>query len=293
MSAVALPPQAVASRRWLMVYNCVHVGLQNCLGLLRPDLQVDALDFGAFEARYAEFEPALVHYHRVITAPHFVANPCVDFTTRTAVTRLPLTAFEAYQPDLCYLTVDGQVLRGPLFDYHSKIVTAAWRKGLSEAQAKALFNGADYERFGFLGIWEACKATYLGSYAENGLDLSPYFPRWSRDGAFMHSVNHPSIRVVADIARALLAHDGLQARETDFLPHDNLKNAPVWPVYPEIAEPLGVRGSLLFKVHNAYRFLELDEFIAASYAVLSQYPRDAVKVFPMYERSMARIEACL
>jgi hypothetical protein len=281
------------SRRWLMVYNCTHVGLQNCLGLFNPGLHVDALDFGAFEKRFDEFAPKLEHYDRIITAPHFASNACIDFTQVAPVTRLPLTAFEAYHPDLCYMTVDGDVLRGPLFDYHSKIVTAAWLEGLPVSVVRGLFNGAHYERFGFLGIWDTCKSVYLGSYAEAGVDLAPRFPGWTREGAFMHSVNHPSIRVVADIARALLAQDGLVARETDFLPHDNLKNAPVWPVYPEIAETLGVRGSLLFKIHNAYRFLELDEFIAASYELLSRYPRDKVKVFPMYERSMTRIQECL
>jgi hypothetical protein len=293
VNALVEAARPAPARRWLMVYNCVHVGLQNCLGLLRPDLHVEALDFAAYEKRHAEFAPTLAGYDRILTAPHFVANACVDFRQAAPVTALPLTAFEAYQPDLCYLTVDGQVLRGPMFDYHSKIVTAAWRKGLSPAQARALFTGANYERFGYMGIWEACKQMYLGSYAEAGVDLAPYFPRWSREGAFMHSVNHPAIRVVADIARALLAQDGLEARQTDFLPHDNLKNAPVWPVYDEIAEALGVRGSMLFKVHNAYRFLDLDEFIAGSYAVLSQHPVGSVKVFPMYERAMARIEDCL
>lgn len=295
MSAAAdLPfPAQAPARRWLMVYNCVHVGLQNCLGLLHGDLQVDALDFASFEARGAEFASRLDGYDRIVTAPHFVANAVTDFRRHAPVSQLPLTAFEAYQPDLCYLTVDDQVLRGPMFDYHSKIVVAAWRKGLSPTEARALFTGAHYERFGYLGIWDACKAFYLGSYAEHGLDLAPRFPGWSREGAFMHSVNHPAIRVVADIARALLAQDGLEARETDFLPHDNLKNAPVWPVYPEIAEALGVRGSLLFKQHNAYRFLDLGEFIDASYALLSRHPRESVKVFPMYEHAMARIEAAL
>ena len=285
--------QPAPARRWLLVYNCVHVGLQNCLGLLHGDLQVDALDFASFEKRFAEFEPRLAGYERIVTAPHFVANACIDFSRVAPVTALPLTAFEAYQPDLCYLTVDGEVLRGPMFDYHSKLVTAAWRRGLSQEQAKALFHAGWYERAGYFDIWEGCKAHYLGSYLQAGLDLAPRFPGWTREGAFMHSVNHPAIRVVADIARALLAQSGLEARETDFLPHDNLKNAPVWPVYPEIAEALGVRGSLLFKVHNGYRFLDLDEFVAGSYALLSRYPVDKVKVFPMYEAAMARIESLL
>lgn len=286
-------PGVAPARRWLLVYNCLHVGLQNCLGLLHDGLQVDALDFAAFEKRFDEFRPRLADYDRIVTAPHFVANASIDFASVAPVSRLPLTAFEAYHPDLCYLTVDGQVLRGPMFDYHSKIVTAAYRRGLPMSAVRGLFSGANYERFGFLGIWDACKSVYLGSYADAGLDLAPRFPGWSREGAFMHSVNHPAIRVVADIARALLAQDGLEARPTDFLPHDNLKNAPVWPVYDEIAEALGVRGSMLFKVHNAYRFLDLDEFIARSWETLSPYAPERVKVFPMYERAMQRIEDCL
>ena len=289
---IAAPSQS-AQRRWLLVYNCLHVGLGNCLSLFARDLQVDVLDFASFERRFDEFRDKLAGYDRIVTAPHFVANACVDFKTVAPVSQVPLTAFEAYHPDLCYIFADGQVLRGPMFDYHSKIITAAYRRGVPESAVKALFQAANYERFGYFGIWNACKAQYLGSYAELGLDLSAQFPGWSREGAFMHSVNHPSIRVVADIARALLAQDGIEAAHTGFLPHDNLKNAPVWPVYPELAEALGVSGSMLFKVHNEYRFLELDEFIAGSYAVLSQYPVDKIQVFPMYQRAMQRIEACL
>ena len=296
MSAAPVPVatcDVAASRRWLLVYNCLHVGLGNCLGLLARDLHVDVLDFASFERRFEEFRDTLDRYDRIVTAPHFVANACVDFNTVAPVSQVPLTAFEAYHPDLCYIFVDGQVLRGPMFDYHSKIITAAYRRGLPESAVKALFTAANYERFGYFGLWNACKALYLGSYAALGLDLSARFPTWSREGAFMHSVNHPTIRVVADIARALLAQDGIEPAHTEFLPHDNLKNAPVWPVYPELAEALGVAGSMLFKVHNEYRLLDLDEFIAGSYALLGQYPVEKIQVFPMYQHAMQRIEACL
>lgn len=293
MSAVREEPAASPARRWLLVYNCLHVGLGNCLSLLARDLHVDVLDFASFERRFEEFRDKLDGYDRIVTAPHFVANSCVDFSTVAPVSQLPLTAFEAYHPDLCYIFVDGQVLRGPMFDYHSKIITAAYRRGVPQHQVRALFNGRNFEKFGFFGIWEASKQQYLDSFAASGVDLSDCFAGWSREGVFMHSVNHPAIRVVNDIARKLVAIDGLDCVKSDFLPHDNLKNAPVFPVYDEIAEALSVRGSYLFKVHNHYRFLDLDEFIAGSYDALSKHPPEKIQVFPMYERAMAHIEASL
>ena len=284
---------ARAQPRWLLVYNCVHLGLQNCLGLLHSDLQVDATDFGTFEKNFDSYRGKLNHYDLIITAPHFVQNPCVDFNTVGKLVTLPLTAFEAYHPDLCYIFVDGQVLRGPMFDYHSKIITAAYRRGIPEHQVKALFNAHNFERFGYFGIWDASKKQYLDSYAASGVDLSDCFAGWSREGVFMHSVNHPAIRVVNDIARKLLAIGGLEATRSELLPHDNLMNAPVFPVYDEIAEALSVRGSYLFKPHQQYRFMDLDEFIAGSYQVLSQHAPEKVQVFPMYQHAMEHIEASL
>ena len=293
IESAALRKQPEMQPKWLVVYNCVHLGLQNCLSLLNKDLQVDAIDFGSFERNFADYGGKLDSYDLIVTAPHFVQNPCVDFNTVGKLVTLPLTAFEAYHPDLCYIFVDGQVLRGPMFDYHSKIITAAYRRGVPEHQVKALFNAHNFERFGYFGIWQASKRQYLDSYAASGLDLSDCFAGWSREGVFMHSVNHPTIRVVNDIARKLLAIGGLQATQSGFLPHDNLKNAPVFPVYDEIAEALSVRGSYLFKVHNQYRFLVLDQFIAGSYEVLSKYPPEKIQVFPMYQRAMDHIEASL
>lgn len=298
MTADSVDSQAMRSQlntqqRWLVVYNCVHVGLQNCLSLLNSELQVDAIDFDSFDKNFADYRGKLDRYDLIITAPHFVQNPCVDFNKFGKLMTLPLTAFEAYHPDLCYIFVDGEVLRGPMFDYHSKIITAAYRRGVPHNQVKALFNARNFERFGYLGIWEASKKQYLGSYAASGVDLSDCFAGWSREGVFMHSVNHPAIRVIHDIARKLLAIGGLEATHSGFLPHDNLKNGPVFPVYDEIAEALSVPGSYLFKVHAQYRFLDLDQFIAGSYDLLSKYPPEKIQVFPMYQRSMEHIEAIL
>jgi hypothetical protein len=292
-SVLQAPRERAGKPRWLIVYNCVHVGLANCLGLLNQDLEVDAIDFSGFERGFADYRGLLDQYELIVTAPHFIENASVDFRQVGKVCALPLTAFEAYHPDLCYVRADGQILRGPMFDYHSKIVTAAYRRGIPVGQVKALFNGRNYERFGYMGIWGASKKQFLDSYAASGVDLSDRFAGWSREGVFMHSVNHPTIRVINDIARKLLPIGGLEPLNSDFLPQDNLKQAPVFPVYDEIAEALSVRGSYLFKVHNRYRFLSLDEFIAGSYELLSNYPVEKIEVFPMYKRAMDFIEACL
>ena len=84
----------------------------------------------------------------------------------------------------------------------------------------------------------------------------------------MHSVNHPSIAVLHDLGRALLAQQGLAAVESHLLPHDNLLNGPVWPVYGEIAETLGVPGSYQFKLGAQWRCIGLEAFVASGYALL-------------------------
>lgn len=284
---------SLTEKRWLVVYNCVHVGLANCLGLLSQTLRVDATDFDSFERNFKTYRDRLNSYDMIVTAPHFVENSRLDFRSVAKVCTLPLTAFEAYHPDICYIFVDGKVLRGPMFDYHSKIVTAAYRMGLPVSAVKALFNGRNFEKFGFFGIWNASKKQFLDSYAAGGVDLTDCFASWSRDSVFMHTVNHPTIRVVNDIAKKLLAIGEIEVEKSRFLPQDNLKQAPVFPVYDEIAEALSVQGSYLFKVHGQYRFLTLDQFIHASYEVLSKYPPEKIQVFPMYNRSMAQIEASL
>lgn len=265
-----------AKRKWLLVFNCTSIGLANCLKLLTPDVEVEATDFGTFQRRFDEYRPRLAEFDLVVTAPHLISNESIDFSEAGAVQGVPPIYFDAYHPDLCYLRTQAGILKGPLGDYHSKIVTVAWLKGIPEEEVRALFSPERYQSFDYLDRWQSCKRELLRRFAKAGCPVDRYFSRWGARAPFMHSVNHPAIHALHDVACALLDTQGIGYQRTDLLPHDNLLNGPVWPVFDEIAEPLSVRGSYLFKLSAQYRCIGLEEFIAASYALLA--PLDAAEV---------------
>jgi hypothetical protein len=83
----------------------------------------------------------------------------------------------------------------------------------------------------------------------------------------MHTPNRPKIECLLDVARIVLARAGLPAAESEHVPIDNLANGPVFPVYPEIAARLGVRGSCLFKEEERCALMDLEQYVAACFDV--------------------------
>jgi hypothetical protein len=296
MNAAVAPvtTEAAAERRWLLVYNCVHLGLTNCLKLQAPGLHIEAIDFARFRKNFAQWEPKLAGYDAILTSSHYIRNDAVDFSAVNHVRALPLVHFDAYHPDMCYVNgTGGELLKGPMGGYQSKIVVAAYKKGMRQDQVAALFNGRNYEAFGYLEFWDPARARMLKGFADVGCPVDAWFPRWSARGAFMHSGNHPAIHVVYDIASAVLAAEGIAPVHSAVMPHDNLLAGPVLPVYNEIAEHLSVPGSLLFKIPTDYRYLDLSQFIAASWETLSQHDPGSLQLNAMHAPSFDEVFARL
>ena len=131
---------------------------------------------------------------------------------------------------------EGVPVEGPLGSYHSALATAAWFEGLPESRAAGLFNAYAYAKLGYFDAFEA-GASYLKSAAMVDYDLTG----WTRrDRVFMHTINHPSIELSAEIARQALDRLGLHRLAAIGLPRDPLAEGVIWPLYPEIAERLGI-----------------------------------------------------
>lgn len=257
-----------AGRRWLLVFNCASIGLGNCIKLQAPGIDIESVDFGRFKADPDAWRERLDAYELIITAPHFLRNDLVDFTEHARTRVLPIVQFDAYHPDLCYISTNGKAAKGPMGDYHSQIVVAAHAKRIPASHARELFTRAQFQAFGFLDRWEAARERLLAGFRGAGIPMDAHFPRWSARSPFMYSINHPAIHVLRDVASALLEAEGVEPVPNVPLPHDNLLNGPVYPVYPDIAEALSVRGSYAFKLATQYRCIGLDEYIARSYALL-------------------------
>jgi hypothetical protein len=285
------PGAGVATtRKWLLVFNCTNIGLANCMKLQAPELEVESIDFGRFQKDFAGYKRRLGDFDLILTAPHFVRNAKVDFASVGRVRTLPVPYFDAYHPDLCYLDGSaGEVVKGVMGDYHSKLITAAWKKGIPRRQVRGLFDPRRYEDFGYFERWEPAKQRLLAGFDDAGLDTGRYFRGWSLRRPFMHSVNHPAIDVVSDIARSVLDCEGVPTVPGALVPHDNLMNGPIFPVYDEIAEPLGVPGSYQFKLPTQYRCIGLQAFIDASYDLLESRSRKEVQPHKMHRASLERV----
>jgi hypothetical protein len=207
-----------------------------------------------------------------------------DFETlkgETGAVELPVLVFPAFHPDLVYVHDrggrEGAVLRGPVGDYHSALALFAVAEGLTSVQAGRLFTAETYRRLGYLDLWDSSAAMLLEAGRVAGWDLSADLMRWTRRGAFMHSINHPKMHVVADLARGVAARAGLTTAEIDLeaVQEDEFIRQGSWPVYPPVAAHYGVPGSEVFLAQTRrtapQRTLSLDTFLEASFAAYRRY----------------------
>ncbi len=288
------PDTDAAVQRWLLVYNCVHIGLGNCLSLLAPELQVDALDLAGFQRDIEHYGPKIAEYDLVIVGSPFLAEGQLDLKQARRVRALPFVNFDAYHPDMShFLDGNGKLMDGPMGGYLSKIIVAAYMQGLPRSQVAALFDGRRYQQFGYFDVWEPARETLLREFAAAGCDLREFFPSWSAPGAFMHAGFHPAMRMIHDLAIVLLESERVAWRHSPALPPDNMLSGPVFPVYEEIAEHLSIPGSYLFKLPNCYRFLDLEQFINASWTMLEQQSPASVRPDDRHVESYRQVVASL
>lgn len=170
-----------AGQRWLLVYNCVHIGLGQCLTLLAPSLQVDALDLAGYRGNIDHYGPLLAEYDLVIAGSPFLGDGALELKDARRVHALPFVNFDAYHPDLThFLDAEGKLLDGPMGGYLSKIVVAAYMQGLPRSRVAAFFDGRRYQEFGYFDVWASARETLLREFAEAGCSLHDF--SWRRFG---------------------------------------------------------------------------------------------------------------
>lgn len=276
--------------RWLVSTNCNTPGLANSFRLMATDVEVVDVYMESLENWIGErdgretFSVAFVH--PLVLAREQTRDSLEAIADR--VVAVPHITFAGYHPDLCYVQSNGTGLGGPLGDYHSAICVAAFRAGLSAGDAARLYNYKTYERAGYLDTWDLDRDAHLDDFRSHGLDLSEEFVAWAKRGPFMYSINHPAMMCISDVARKVLGKLDRPTSELQYLPIDNLAYGPWFPVYPEIAECCGVKGSLSFKVNGEFSMMSLEQFIASSYALYaSAGPHEVHNILGTWSRFSA------
>jgi hypothetical protein len=280
-AAACLPP---AEARLLVIGHCTAGVLQAVMQLLDERFEVSFLTIPELRERFPD-DAAQARffsgYAKVFLEHSEEPAAPVPAAVADRVIVFPPLFFYGLHPDLVYVWHKGKPVKGPLDDYHSSIAVWGYLHGLSPERVVRLFRAEVYEALGFFGMFEESFDHLVSQGRERGFELRPLLVRWLRRGAFMHSVNHPRSFALEDLARELLARfDPAGAvrraeREVADLMPDLLANGPVFPVYPEIGQRLGIRGEYVFKpCHDhgrrdsvAPRRLTLEQFVAGSHAV--------------------------
>jgi hypothetical protein len=250
-----------------VVGNCQAVSLAACLRVMLPRAEIERLPITHDPA------PVLTDGDVVFRQ----RNPSIAWTLRAPGANeflYPRCWFNGFHPDFVPIVGGTGAVEPPMRTMHSSLVLFGWHRRWSVSATAELFCEAVYERLHFFRAWDVARRALLEEGEGVGFPLDSMFERWRNTGAFMHSVEHPALTVMADMARVLAGRAGLHVTvdTPEYYLNDPLKHLAVLPVYPEIARRLGVPGAYAFKKAqpagdvDGTDVIELKQFIEESFA---------------------------
>ena len=258
--------------------NCQANGVSECLKALVPGLETLMIEVSqiraANECQRKQWVEELKQCDFVAMNP--ISGDSYGVMEKTRLPEIiprtivyPTLEFTGFHPDCCYVITNRHYVASPIGDYNSAIAAGAFLAGLPVERVARLFNAYTYACLGYFNEFNAAmsflKTRLSRDYPE--FDLSDHLPAGR---LFMHSINHPGIEVLFELAKKILLKLGITPVDAP-LPEDRFKRGAIWPVYPEIAKRLSIAPTpLVFKTDG--RPLSLDEFIQGSYAAYTRTP---------------------
>ena len=264
-----------------VIGNCQGDSLAICLRAMNPSLDVDFVLITEIRNGTRDVVDLIAKSDKVFAQPHVKADLADD--PENKVSFFPAIAFPAFHPDMTYVTGvrkggEKETVHSPMVIYHSAIALFGYIHGVAIDDLCGWYNRYVFNKFGYFDVWNSARADLLAEGDLAGMPLGFMFEQWRARGNFMYTFNHPRLTVMADIARALLVREGLpiiNQNVADYL-DDPLRGMSIWPVYPHIAERLGLQGDLNFKSHEPGVTYTIRQFLESSYQLYDLYERDTL-----------------
>ena len=262
-------------RKIFVLANCQTGGLTACLDLLLPRDTVTGLHWFYSEEGKANAAAAAADADVIVTSapPDLRAQMAAEHGfDESKCLIVPSIHFTGFHPDLT-IAYAGQTLINVLagVPYQSAIGVWAWKRGMTARDARRLFTRQTISALGYDRYWPQAVAEARAHFAATAIPFADYFlPLQASGRLFMHTLNHPHIAVIAQLARGVarrLGADEADLRQPleDMVP-DALSLGPIWPVYPGVAESLGLQPSWLWKIGDG--LYTLDEYLDAQFRAL-------------------------
>lgn len=188
------------------------------------------------------------------------------------VLTIPEIYFNAFHPDLTYILLrNGSVLTSPLIHYHSKIIFYSFLNNLNYKKIKNLFDANIFYELNYNTYWKSSINNLKNIFDKTDINFWNFFNNIKKNSIFMHSINHPDVRVICELAQSILStlkvDYAITTDECVRLLPDHLKNyGPIWPIYPGVADSFGMQGNYLF-LKNTATIFSLEEFIEESWNI--------------------------
>ena len=277
----------------LIVSNCQAAPLARCMNFRNAEVQCTGVTIEEFREDsntvLGKSKFNVVLYSNEL----FVAALTEAGLSRSILKPFPAITFTSYHPDICYVTGPSGRIFGPMGDYQSLAILCGYKKGLVEPEIRDLFRKEIFASAGYLSRWESETVRLTSVFRNCGVDLSKYLPRWSRRGAFMHTINHPLIDCIFDLAGEALLALGLSAAPERLTISDSFTDLPRWPVYPEIGEELGLPGHYQFLPGRASRSVSLEALIKKSLAAYSAHDPGLLRVLPQFDVAFDKVMSAI
>ena len=254
--------------------NCQSGGWTNSFAALVPDAQMVSVRLDEMQA---EADRTPENYERLaaqladcdIVFSMFVGSDRGPLATERlkekcrTVYVLPVVGFHGFFPDSVYVfDSTGRMVNSAVGAYNSALTLACFLEGIPPERAYRLFNAYVFAELGYFDVYATERELLIRRWTEIGYDAEEAFA--ASPSKFMHTINHPSIGMLYTVARQALRLAGVPTVATPTLPEDTLGCYNIWPIYPVLADRLGLCGSELFQI-NLQRTIDLKEMILGSY----------------------------
>jgi len=182
--------------------------------------------------------------------------------------------FGATVPDCTYVGRMGARIKGPISDYHSRIVLNGFLAGLPESDCLAQLSGGN--GFDLQAVWEVSVQEIRAREENVDITFAEELFDHVRTRNSFHYFNHPRPEMLEAYAGKILTEllETPVSAMNSGVP-DLLAIHGSWPVYGWVASGLGLPySSGAFAADFNKGSMSLAEFIAASYRIYRGSPED-------------------
>lgn len=262
--------------------NCQVSGIAACISKMAPEHSLTVVDLAKLRGDESKAQAAEdLHRCDVILAQPRVRGDLGGLSTDTLPAErmilFPAIGFVGFHPDMFrpWPAADNKLgMMG-----HSALLMAAFLRGLPIERALDLYNAYFFSRLGYMSMDKSIRKM-IRLWGVFGFDIAPLIDGWLEEGAFMHTSNHPKIRVLKSVADLLLKRLNVSFDSSAELPPDHLGEGAAWAIWPEIARQVSVPAVSTYRLSRR-RMLSCEEFATLSYSYYEKVSPDELRVPPV------------